>query len=156
MGGGSLEMTMHPFFTRRVVVDDSTECWNWIGSVNSWGYGRTITSQSTERASHRISWVLHFGEIPDGQCVLHRCDNPRCCNPTHLFLGTVRDNVRDMVAKGRNNPRRGESNPNAKLTRSMATQIRRLADVMTVTQLARAYRVSRRAISFVIGGVTWK
>lgn len=76
------------------------DCWPWQGSLYV-GYGRIKDGQRGRVGAHRVSWELHHGPIPDGLWVLHRCDNPPCVNPAHLFLGTPGDNVRDMHAKGR-------------------------------------------------------
>jgi hypothetical protein len=84
------------------------ECWPWKQRVAGPGYGILRIGRSWVETAHRISWRLHFGDIPDlpaaghhGTCVLHRCDNRACCNPGHLFIGTQGDNVDDMLAKGR-------------------------------------------------------
>lgn len=74
-------------------------CWPWLASRCDSGYGKFRVGKMTR--SHRVAFELGGGEIPDGQCVLHRCDNPACCNPAHLFVGTFNDNVQDMVRKGR-------------------------------------------------------
>ena len=79
-------------------------CWDWVGARDTFGYG-VIGRGGRGRGhtgAHRVSWQIHRGPIPPGMYVLHRCDNPPCSNPAHLFLGTHRDNVADMVAKGRN------------------------------------------------------
>lgn len=75
-------------------------CWQWKGSSNKDGYGTTRYMGKSIMA-HRLSFLLHGGEIPDGMCVLHSCDNPPCVNPDHLFLGTHQDNMDDMARKGR-------------------------------------------------------
>jgi hypothetical protein len=76
------------------------ECWNWRDSVNRWGYGKVIDG-GVRLTSSRAAWTVTFGPIPDSKWVLHTCDNPRCCNPKHLYLGTVLENNRDMIARGR-------------------------------------------------------
>lgn len=76
------------------------ECWEWNGNRSPYGYGRkrikTVLYQT-----HRLAWAWVNGPIPAGLCVLHRCDNPPCCNPRHLFLGTQVDNNNDTISKGR-------------------------------------------------------
>lgn len=82
-------------------VEKTANCWLWLGRVSSDGYGAFSSQCLTRRRAHRYSWILHNGEVSNGLCVLHRCDNRICVRPDHLFLGTNRDNVADMIAKGR-------------------------------------------------------
>lgn len=93
------------FCLKRLKVGDS-ECWPWIGSRNDAGYGqigvRGADGLMVHRKAHRVAYALEHGSFANELCVLHRCDNPRCVNPTHLSLGTQKDNIRDMIAKGRN------------------------------------------------------
>lgn len=117
-------------------------CWGWLGSKRNKGYGAFCWKAKgggyiQSRAS-RFSWIIHNGTIPSGKFVLHRCDNPECTNPEHLFLGTIADNNADMIAKGRHVPggtkakslgvetkyRRGLDHPNAKLTPEIVSAIR--------------------------------
>ena len=110
------------------------KCWEWVANKDRNGYGRF--GGKTKISSHRYSWELAYGNIPDGLFVLHKCDNPSCVNPEHLFLGTQQDNMIDMVEKGRWTPRnttntpegiiarRGESHPNHKLTDLQVSYIR--------------------------------
>jgi len=83
-------------------VVSSENCWVWTLRKDKQGYGRVNVNYKTEQA-HRVSWVAFRGEIPAGMCVLHKCDNPSCVNPDHLFLGTRKDNCHDMIIKGRDN-----------------------------------------------------
>jgi hypothetical protein len=128
------------------------ECKVFVGPRTKKGYGKIGEGGRGGRilSTHRVAWELEHGPIPDGLCVLHRCDNPPCCNVDHLFLGTKADNNADMVAKGRayRGPRlgriyQGESHVNAKLTDEAARAIRnrRLAGE-GVAALAREYGVS--------------
>ena len=75
-------------------------CWEWMGARAPWGYGNAWIS-GVSRSAHRAAWEAVHGPISDGLWVLHRCDNPPCCNPAHLFLGTQADNMRDAARKGR-------------------------------------------------------
>lgn len=82
------------------------ECWPWLGKGNGDGYGRIGIGSRADKsgrdiAAHRFAWELEYGPIPAGMNVCHRCDNPPCTNPWHLFLGTQTDNLADMVSKGR-------------------------------------------------------
>jgi hypothetical protein len=92
--------SLEEFFWARVT--ESGSCWRWGGRKDSFGYGVVQLGRGEPRTgAHRVSWRLHYGEIPPGLCVLHKCDVPECTRPDHLFLGTVGDNVRDAQRKGR-------------------------------------------------------
>jgi hypothetical protein len=116
-------------FWRFVTLGDPAHCWEWTGSREG-GYGRF--RQSNDRravVAHRASFELHFGPIPDGLLVCHRCDNPACVNPAHLFLGTQTDNMRDAAQKGRTGPQRHGAQHRRKLSD---------ADVRTLRERAAA------------------
>ncbi len=95
-------------FWAKVKISD--DCWIWTASKNNDGYGQFGLGNGNMRPAHRISWVLKNGSIPNGMCVLHKCDNPPCVNPDHLFLGTIADNNHDRDSKGRHRPLLGKSN----------------------------------------------
>jgi hypothetical protein len=124
-------------FWAKVDRRSDDECWEWLARRAERGYGQYRHEGRTVRA-HRHAWRLANGPIPSGLLVCHHCDNPPCCNPAHLFLGTDADNVHDMVSKGRNvRPPRDESSVNfprgerchaAKLTEGQVIEIRRRYD----------------------------
>jgi HNH endonuclease len=100
------------------------ECWPWAAARHRQGYGvLSVGSSGRWESGHRLAWAYWIAPIPAGMHVLHQCDNPPCVNPAHLFLGTHRDNMADMVAKGRSPY--GESSPAAKLTEEQAKGLRR-------------------------------
>lgn len=94
---------MRRSFEANLMPIPESGCWMWLGSTDDKGYGRyrTRVKTSLPKLTHRLSWVFNFGEIPDGMKVCHKCDVRCCVNPNHLFLGTQKDNLRDMVRKGR-------------------------------------------------------
>ena len=111
------------------------------------------------KLAHRVSWEMSRGVIPFGLCVLHRCDNPPCVNPVHLFLGTRADNNADMAAKGRARAgvRRGESNGNAKLSSELVMGARsRWKGGEPQSSIARSLGVSRQTIWKLVHGVAWR
>lgn len=149
-------------FWSRVAKGGIDDCWNWIAGIGTHGYGRMSVDGCPE-SSHRISWQLNNGPIPQGLHVLHRCDNRICCNPNHLFLGTNLDNINDMVSKNRqakspHKPaKRGEENSRAVLTKDQVVEIRqRCASGESQDLLAEIYGVSQGHISNVYRRVTWK
>lgn len=93
------------------IPEPNSGCWLWMGAVNDWGYG-ILKVNKLHRRAHRLSYGEFRGEIPAGKVVCHRCDMPPCINPDHLWLGDAKDNVADMVRKGRHSFRAGLGNPN--------------------------------------------
>lgn len=141
-------------------VDPVTGCWNWTGVVARNGYGRIGIGQG-RRDVHRLSLEVfrHVSFVP-GECALHRCDNPRCFNPDHLWIGTIADNNADMVAKGRNRngayPSPGESNPRAKLSERQVMQVRALiAAGKNNCEIGRQFGVHHSTISLIRHGKRW-
>jgi HNH endonuclease len=133
-------------------VDKSTDCWPWTGATQAFGYGKfVVTKGSSPVGAHRLSYEMEVGSIPEGMQVLHRCDNPACVNPAHLFLGTQADNIRDMRAKGRwkYKPRNqsGERNPNAILSDAeVKAMLKDLSDGGRPVSVARKYGIQYRTL----------
>ncbi len=145
-------------------VDKSADCWVWTGSKSD-GYGK-CRFQTKFQNTHRVSWKLANGEIPDGMCVLHKCDNPPCCNPDHLFLGTKLDNARDCIAKGRfpdvashgakTRLMPGDKHRLAKITMADARHIRELrAAGLKLSEIAAIHSISVPRISSICTGKSW-
>lgn len=137
-------------------------CWLWVGKTNKDNYG-IIKHCNRYRRANRVSWVIHFGNIPPGKFVLHRCDNPKCVNPNHLFLGTQADNIADMVSKGRNlapgaiDPVVGEQHGRSKLTEKDVIEIRKwYVPRRGVGQLAAKFGISRSHVARLVNGINWK
>lgn len=143
----------------------TTPCWEWTGSRRNIGRYGSFGFQGKVENTHRVSWVLAFGEIVGGLQVLHRCDNMGCVRPDHLFLGTNADNNADMVAKARNadgvrlrpeTRARGERGGSAKLTEAAVLAIRaRAAAGEATAALADAFRISRSNVGAIVRRVTW-
>jgi len=151
---GSIEFR----FWRKVDQSGANGCWNWTGGTHKKGYGTLHKGDGDSRpvATHRLSYIMHTGDIPDGMYVMHTCDNPRCVNPAHLVLGTASDNVRDMWEKGRAKPKgvKGEAHLKAKITEDDVRMIR--ADkTRSNHELARLLGVSPNAVRYVRIGRTW-
>lgn len=142
-------------FWARVKKGHKRECWPWIGAQVSAGYGAIIVNGKQESA-HRIAWMIENGTIPDGLFVLHHCDNPCCCNPSHLFLGTNRDNIQDCVRKCRNNAPYGSAQHLAKLTDAQAKEIvlRFQAGEMQ-KDLAREFGLNKVTVWNIVRGHAW-
>lgn len=161
-------------------------CWEWIGAQQirrgqPKGYGK-LTRDYQSLKAHRVSWELHFGEIPDGLFVLHECDNPPCVRPDHLFLGTSLDNTLDAMRKGRLNTdamhavpehkrnrrrgkdhrwygsteSRGEGNLSAKLTTEKVIEIRSLEGTMSQEKLAKRFGIGQAQLSRILRRKCWR
>lgn len=128
------------------------DCWMWAGQISRRGYGFIKENYKTKLA-HRVSYELFVGPIPAGLFVCHRCDNPACVNPGHLFVGTAKDNRKDMFDKGRGNCPRGENHPFSKITKDDVLEIR--TSKKRGCDLAVEYGLSRSTITQIRNGDRW-
>lgn len=135
---------MQQIFWRYVGQQPVANCWLWRGALQGSGYG---FFGSPKVLAHRFAWTLFNGAIPKDKCVLHHCDVPKCVNPAHLFIGTQRDNVLDMIAKNRGGFRpgfyRNRQHPTAKLNEALVRDMReRHAKGAPILKLARRFKVA--------------
>lgn len=130
------------------------DCWNYLaGKTNR--YGR-FHYRGHHVNAHRFAWFLSYGPIPEDLWVLHKCDNPACCNPSHLFLGTHTDNMRDMGGKNRKYRIYGERNPAVKLTENQVKEIKEsLTNGVKQRLLAIKYKVTESNIHYIKSGKRW-
>lgn len=149
-------------------------CHVWTGGTAKGGYGvvgmwDSSTKKQQMKKSHRLAWEFAFGPIPDDLFVCHRCDNPPCCNPSHLFLGTCKQNLADMRAKGRHSHGEGHSallrargirginHPTAKLKPTDLAEIRQFKRLgLTIREISDWFKIGRSQVYRVINGETWK
>jgi hypothetical protein len=127
-------------------VDRTGECWLFTGYRNAAGYGFIGYTRGHPIMAHRAAWMVTHGPIPPATLVCHRCDNPSCVRPDHLFLGSGHDNVVDMVRKGRHRPTRGSDSVNAKLAEDDVREIRRFGGTVPDRALAERFGVSQTLI----------
>ena len=141
------------FFER---VQKTDNCWFWLAGKDEKGYG-LFWNKKTWRA-HRFSWTIHYGKILRKLQVLHKCDNPSCVNPTHLFLGTNQDNVNDKMNKGRENPSKGSNHYISKLKEKDIPKIKILYKTgnFTLKEIAKKYKVYYTTIQKIVTNQTWK
>jgi hypothetical protein len=142
-------------FEKYVVRQDG--CWDWKGCLHKSGYAPMNFYNNKQKNAHIVSWILHNGDIPDSLLVLHKCDNHKCTNPEHLFLGTHKSNTQDMLNKKRNHPAFGETHTRAKLTTQQVREIKnKLAMGVTMKRLCDDYNMSKGAMYALKHGITWK
>jgi hypothetical protein len=143
-------------FWDKINVKSPNDCWEWLGAKDSWGYG-TFTYRYKQYGSHRFALQLDQNiEIPSNLQVLHSCNNPSCCNPSHLRIGTQKDNIQDMIFANRDKIV-GERNSNAKITLDDANQIRELYSTgnFTLVELANKFAISYTQTRRIVKRESW-
>lgn len=145
-------------FWEKVKRCGEDECWEWQAARNAKGYGRLTSGRGVNLKAHRVAFALsNGGVVSDDAHVLHHCDNPPCCNPSHLFVGSAKDNTADMIAKGRGSapPRLfGARNHNAKFDERVARKI--IKDPRTLHVIAADYGISWMTVFRLKHRQTWK
>ncbi len=148
-----------PTFQRiidNVIIDQITKCWEWTRGLNHKGYGLTSINNKTQIV-HRIMYKYFYGDIPeDKPFILHNCDNPKCCNPIHLYAGTNQDN---MIDRAERNPdswtlTTGEKNGQSKLTEKQIIEIRASKDSQRT--IAKRFNISKAMIYYIQKRKNWK
>lgn len=141
-------------------VKKTNSCWIWTGGVSSRGYGNFCFHRNGKfinNRAHRFSYFLSKGEIPKKMLICHKCNNPLCVKPAHLYAGTTSDNVRDAIRDGLWNPSQGEKNGQSKLTKEKVLKIRELHKNGNYTQqeLANLFGVIQQTISLILSRKHW-
>jgi len=148
-------------FWKNIDKKEKEQCWQWKLAVDKDGYGRyNIGSKPNKTAmkvgSHRLSFLLHYGYLPSEKLLCHKCDNPKCCNPHHLFAGSHMDNLKDMYRKNR--AKVGEACSNSKLTTEKVLRIRKLYETgkWSKVALGKEFNVSDKTIGNIVYNKKWK
>jgi len=138
-------------------VKKTSGCWVWVGSKDGGGYGCFGSSWLDERKSHRISWIIYNGEIPPDFWVLHKCDNPSCVNPEHLYLGTHQDNVQDKIKRERQSRMIGMRNGRSILTPDDVIEMRKMykRGDWSYRQLSWFFGVSQTQVARIMKKESW-
>jgi len=150
------------FWSKVGITANPDRCWEWQGNKGVRNYGYFSVTVSPDRdlpvIPTRIMYYLHYGVHPSGKCVCHTCDNPKCVNPTHLFLGTNKDNTQDMIAKGRRHDIKGSACTWSKLTEEKVLEIRAKYGTgeSSYKKLGEEYNVEWSGIRDIIKRVNWK
>jgi hypothetical protein len=156
-GDHRLKRSLRDRFYDKVMPEPNTGCWFWTGATKEFGYGVIGLGRRKDGTAkaHRVSWELHRGPLNAGDCVLHRCDQPLCVNPNHLYCGTLSDNMKDCVRKGRNflPNNRGTNAKWAKLDEQKVSEIRSRKE--TGAEYARRFGVSKSAVYEIWRGKNW-
>lgn len=146
-------------FISKITIDNNSGCWNWNRGLFRDGYGAFWNGSKTVR-THRFSYRYFRGKIPEGFCVCHRCDNPKCVNPNHLFLGTALDNERDKIKKNRRNNigAKGESHGLSKLTEDQVREIRKIvaSGKLSQNKTAKLFGVDSGLVNGIVHRKHWK
>lgn len=154
--GHNLSLPLTEHFWANVEPLSPNECWIWKGSRPDGRYGR-MKDHGVAVSAHRVSYELHHGPIPSEMQVLHKCDNPPCVNPNHLFIGTPLDNMQDKTKKGRAYTPKGKDNPSSRLDTEQVLDIRRrVREGEKQSHLGAEYGISQQTVSEIVHYKIWR
>jgi hypothetical protein len=147
--------TIQEKFWSKVTLSGSNDCWLWIGDKDPDGYGR-IRSGTTRIRAHRVSYELFIGAIDKNLVICHKCDNPSCVNPKHLWMGTTQENTSDMVSKERH--AYGERNGQSKLTKKQVDEIKKIYGTgqYTLKEIGKIFGVTYAMVHLIVKNKNWK
>jgi hypothetical protein len=145
-------------FWKNITIKSADECWEWKGPVTGGGYGNFYIRHNDLRLAHRVAWYLSNHRQPNAYLVCHHCDNRSCCNPSHLFLGTSKDNTSDAMEKGRMRsyflPK--ENHPMAKLNEIDVEEIKNLHNLgFSQNYIAEKFKINQSQVSRILSGRRW-
>ena len=161
------------FWEKVIKGAHESSCWSWDGAKTGFGYGVIGTGIAKRMdGAHRVSWQLHYGDIPAGSLICHTCDNPECCNPLHLFVGSYSDNMQDCKAKGRfSKPpiskRKGVLHPMCRFSENEILQLRKAYRALplsksgrnkklgSVSDLANTFGIRKEYLQVIVNGTAW-
>lgn len=145
-------------FLQRMNAGAPDECWEWTGTRGSKGYGLLGGFYGKQMGAHRVSYLLHYGDLPPGCFICHHCDNPPCVNPAHLYAGDRNTNARDVAERNRAHRQLGEASNTAKLTAELVREIRAVYATGKYKQrdMALHYGISQSQISNIVTRREWR
>lgn len=155
--GDTTNIDIYRFWSKVNILDDN-QCWEWTAARSN-GYGHFGTGKKFgTKVAHRIAYMISNNtSIPKDMDICHTCDNPPCCNPKHLFMGTAQENMSDMVAKGRSANNSGENNPNVKISKITAWKILILHDLgYSNLKIAKKVGLGESSVARTVNGQAWR
>ncbi len=143
-------------FWKKISKDGENGCWKWLNAKDKDGYGK-IRVQATDMRAHRLSWIIHRGQIPESSLILHTCDNPECTNPEHLYAGSNTNNMQDREARNRIQHFKGEDCNFSTLTSELIIKIREMRSAGgKQLEIANLFGISRPHVSAICSRKVWK
>lgn len=150
-----IQFTIKERFLMQIHLTNKNKCWEWRGYKQK-GYGRFLLN-GKKILAHRASFIIFFGKIKNGMYICHKCDNPSCVNPNHLYAGTPKQNALDSLYRNRNYMKKGDLNPRAKLNSKVVKKIKYFLSLNErPIKLSKMFNISYSSIQNIKRGITWK